>query len=152
MSDYNNEIIDQMIDKIKERHEKLDEIVAHTTPESPPSEKDIQDFYRSKAWLKMRKTILERDMGISQYLLLTTRKAVPGNVVHHLIEIRTAQGWPLRLEPYNLETVDKSSHNGKIHPDRASTKKALKAQDKFDKVLNFKLKNDITTDNGTPEL
>ena len=145
----NEEIINELIEKIKIRRDKLDEIVAHTSRQEPPSEKAVQDFYRSKAWTNMRKQIIQRDIGISQYLLYTQHVVKPGNVVHHIFHLR--QWWSLRLEPLNLEIIDAASHNIE-HKGRSQTERSYKLEDEQTSIDDFKLKFDITTDNGTPEL
>lgn len=65
-------------------------------------------FYRSVAWLKMRRLILERDHGLCQECVRHGRYT-PATAVHHIQELR--ERWDLRLEPSNLEAICDECHN-----------------------------------------
>ncbi len=65
-------------------------------------------FYRSAAWLKMRRLILERDHGLCQECLRHGRYT-PATAVHHKQEL--LKRWDLRLDPDNLESLCDPCHN-----------------------------------------
>lgn len=65
-------------------------------------------FYRSAAWLRMRKLILERDHGLCQECLRHGRYT-PAVAVHHKQELLTH--WDLRLDMDNLESICEECHN-----------------------------------------
>ena len=65
-------------------------------------------FYRSAAWLRMRRLILERDHGLCQECLRHGRYT-PATAVHHKVELR--ERWDLRLDADNLESICDECHN-----------------------------------------
>lgn len=80
-----------------------------------PTEKEIQTFYRSKAWLAVRLQVLNRDNYIDQYELVENNRIIPGNTVHHIIPLR--ERWDLRADIRNLEVISRANHN-REHPER----------------------------------
>lgn len=80
-----------------------------------PTEKEIQTFYRSKAWLSVRLQVLNRDNYIDQYELVENNRIIPGNTVHHIIPLR--ERWDLRADIRNLEVISRANHN-REHPER----------------------------------
>lgn len=65
-------------------------------------------FYRSAAWQRMRRLILERDHGLCQECLRHGRYT-PATAVHHKQEL--LERWDLRLDPDNLESLCDECHN-----------------------------------------
>ena len=139
-------LIDSQLSKLKLRREQLHELSLKPFHYQQPTEIQIKQFYSSRAWLSVRKQILSRDAGVDQYELLNNHRIIPGNIVHHVIELR--ERWDLRLEPLNLECISAANHNTE-HPDRRGN---LSLKNKLDHQQTVKLELNIGTEKPTEEL
>lgn len=76
--------------------------------------REITLFYQSSEWRKVREIVLMRDHWICQVCL---RKGIvhEANLVDHIIEVRSPNGWSKRLDIDNLEAINRSCHNRKVH-------------------------------------
>lgn len=101
-----------------------------------PTEDEVIQFYHSKEWRQIRQSVLERDHGIDQWELTEQGRLIPGDTVHHIVEIR--EHWELRNDIDNLETISKGNHN-REHIEKGN-KKLNKSRHKID---NFKVKNSV---------
>lgn len=110
----------EMCPKAKQRHREYDEFKRDTT---------AAGFYKSRAWVKMAIMIKERDHGLDQYELLTNKKIVKGEMVHHIIPLEDSPD--RRLDPGNLIYVSRKSHR-LIHDTYA---KGEKEKEMLQKVL-----------------
>lgn len=75
-------------------------------------DKQYSDFYKSKAWRRVRKQVLLRDKYMCQSCL---RKGIVKSIdskerffVHHIVELK--DDWELRLNASNLETICATCH------------------------------------------
>lgn len=69
---------------------------------------EVNSFYRSYAWQRVRAMALERDNYLCKRCVKQGR-LVTANVVHHVVEVKT--DWSLRLDIDNLESVCHACHN-----------------------------------------
>lgn len=76
--------------------------------------KEIYEFYQSKEWKKVREYVLARDNYICQSCLRKGR-VHEANLVDHIVELRSPNGWEKRLDLDNLEAMNRACHNKKIH-------------------------------------
>lgn len=76
--------------------------------------KEIYEFYQSKEWKRVRKAVLDRDNWICQPCLREGR-VHEANLVDHIVELRSKNGWSKRLDMDNLEAINRSCHNKKEH-------------------------------------
>ena len=79
-------------------------------------------FYKSRAWLKLRQRILERDNNECQVCKSAGRYS-RGNVVHHIKHLDARPD--LALEPGNLLTVCEECHN-RLHPEKLMNEMVVK--------------------------
>lgn len=80
--------------------------------------KDRRKFYKSVAWIKKRKEIVERDNNECQRckgLGLATVGQVTALDVHHIVHLEDS--WEKRLDDDNLVTLCRSCHNLQ-HPEK----------------------------------
>ena len=70
--------------------------------------KQVDPFYRSRRWQKLRESILRRDGYMCQYEK-RYGKAVPASTVHHIFprELYPEYQW----EPWNLISLSGSAHD-----------------------------------------
>lgn len=108
--------IDYLIERANERRIKLEKIKHQTDFKHTPSEDEVQVFYHSAEWKKLRRLILKRDYGNDQIELREHHRVMKGNVAHHIYPLRDY--WELRAEPLNLEIVSPQNHNIE-HPEKA---------------------------------
>lgn len=87
------------------------------------SNKDIADFYASAEWKRTRKAVLARDNYICQKCLIEEGFVHEANLVHHRIELRSPNGWQLRLDMENLESINRSCHNKIYHKNSQKNRK-----------------------------
>ena len=73
-------------------------------------------FYRSKEWKLLSKTLLQK-AGYKCQAHLSDKCTGLAVEVHHIIPIQTPEGWARRLDWDNLEAVCTSCHNGR-HPEK----------------------------------
>lgn len=107
-----------------------------TNAKQYPTEEEVIKFYHSNEWRQMRQAVLERDHGIDQWELTERGRLIPGDTVHHIVEVR--EHWELRNDIDNLETISKSNHN-REHIEKGN-KKLNKSRYKTD---DFKVKNSV---------
>ena len=93
-----------------------------TAPEMHGRMSWIDDFYKSKAWLRKRKKILRRD----KYLCVRCKRygrrgrdglPVAAEIVHHKIPLEVDPS--KKLDDENLESLCKACHN-KEHPEKGA--------------------------------
>ena len=71
------------------------------------SKEEVDAFYSSRTWRKVRKSILERDDYLCQKCLEEDRP-MPADTVHHIIHLRDDP--MLALEPTNLISLCHECH------------------------------------------
>ncbi|MGX1430768.1 5-methylcytosine-specific restriction enzyme A [Cytobacillus horneckiae] len=100
--------------------------------------KKARSFYKSAAWKKCRKLVLERDNHLCQSCM-KNNKITPADMVHHIIEL--LDDWDKALEMDNLESLCNSCHN-KEHPDRGIRRTKPKKNSKI-KIVKAKANEEI---------
>lgn len=76
--------------------------------ESEGRRKEVRAFYDSAMWRKLRDSIKARANGCDEWILASTGRIVPGDLVHH---IYPSDEYPsMRLLPDNLIYVSKQTH------------------------------------------
>ncbi|MGM0259381.1 HNH endonuclease [Enterococcus sp. AZ102] len=78
------------------------------------TDKEIYDFYQSREWKRVRGYVLMRDNWVCQSCLRKGR-VHKANLVDHIVELRSPQGWEKRLDVDNLEAMNRGCHNEKEH-------------------------------------
>jgi 5-methylcytosine-specific restriction protein A len=75
-------------------------------------DKKLIQFYKGKAWIKLRDIVYQREHGLCQRCLRENlfKKA---DVVHHIVEVK--EDWDRRLDPDNLESLCHRCHNQEHH-------------------------------------
>ena len=71
------------------------------------------EFLLSKIWMSKSKAILRRDGYIDQYILKTTGRRIPANLVHHILPRETFPQYA--LEDWNLISLSRHTHNKILH-------------------------------------
>ena len=71
-------------------------------------------FYHSAEWDRMKKRVLRRD-GYMDVWLKRYGRMVPAEIVHHVFLLEERPD--LRLDPHNLVSVSKATHNKLHNPD-----------------------------------
>lgn len=96
--------------------------------------KKQQQFYNSDNWQRTREAVASDCLGIDIYEYYTTGRIVPGETVHHIIELN--EDWNSRLDINNLIYLTERNHR-KIHViyDRSNRDKKI-MQDKLFKIIN----------------
>lgn len=96
--------------------------------------KKQQQFYNSDSWRRIRTAVISDYLGIDIYEYYTTGRIVPGETVHHIIELN--EDWNCRLDINNLIYLTERNHR-KIHAmyDRSNKDKKI-MQDKLFKIIN----------------
>lgn len=79
-------------------------------------EKKYADFYNSMNWRRLRKTVQLKYHGLCAECF-KYGDVVSGDVVHHITEIKTEEGWRRRFDMENLILLCHSCHN-KIHTEK----------------------------------
>ena len=87
------------------------------------SNKEIAEFYASTEWRRTRKAVLARDNYICQKCLREEGRVHEANLVHHRIELRSPNGWQLRLDMENLESINRSCHGKVYHKNSQKNRK-----------------------------
>lgn len=70
-------------------------------------------FYKSQSWKRLRQSVLIEAFGLCG-MCSQEGYVKPGDTVHHIIPIETAEGWERRLDRSNLMLVCRE-HHAKIH-------------------------------------
>lgn len=74
-----------------------------------PGNKQYDDFYQSVEWEQGRKPAIARDKGLCVHCLREkTIKAF--HVVHHIIPIKTPEGWRRRIDVDNMVCLCEKHH------------------------------------------
>jgi 5-methylcytosine-specific restriction endonuclease McrA len=137
-------LIKSMIDNAKNRRIKaFDKFNAYV--EYQPTDKEVYDFYHSPEWANVRKQVLIRDRNIDQTELMEHGRIIPGNTVHHIVELRN--NWNARFELDNLETISPANHN-REHIEKGNKQ----LESKKVKIDKLKLNTSIAAVERTPEL
>lgn len=95
--------------------------------------KQVNPFYRSRAWLRCRLLALQRDHYLCQPCY-RGGKFTAANTVHHIEALEKRPD--LALELSNLESICPSCHN-KEHPEKGRGEKVEEQQRKAS-ILNVK--------------
>ena len=75
--------------------------------------KKYDDFYHSSQWRKTRKAkLMEQPLC---EVCLAQGKYTNADLVHHIIELRSPNGWQHRLDLNNLESICYECHNKEDH-------------------------------------
>lgn len=77
--------------------------------------KNVQhdEFIWSEQWRRKAKSIMRRDGYIDQWILRTTGRTVPAEVVHHILP---REDFPqYAMEDWNLISLSRNTHNKVIH-------------------------------------
>lgn len=89
-------------------------------------DKESKAFYNSKAWLTVRRQVLEKFHGLDVYQLFVNNKIVYADTVHHIIELRDD---PTRsLDMGNLIPLSDRTHkeiHGLYKTDKKNTQRLL---------------------------
>lgn len=140
----------RLIDSLKEiaiaRRKKAFSVYTSTNVYTyTPTEKEVQQFYRSHEWLAVRRNVLKRDKGFDQIELVDFERLIPGDTVHHIVPLR--EHWDGRLDPNNLETTSKRNHN-REHIEKGNKNLATKRRS----IEELKLTTNVVTNDTTEEL
>lgn len=87
----------------KERHKKYSR-----NRRNDKEQKQYQDFYSSKAWLKTRDTILSNCYNIDIFEFYRTGRIIQGYTVHHIVTLE--DDYDKRLDISNLIYLTQSNH------------------------------------------
>lgn len=75
--------------------------------------KRYNDFYHSNGWRKVRKAkLLEQPLC---EVCAREGRMTRADMIHHIIELRSPNGWQHRLDMNNLESICYSCHNKEEH-------------------------------------
>ncbi|HBJ2612659.1 TPA: HNH endonuclease [Clostridium botulinum] len=85
--------------------------IRHKQYKANRTDKKEQRFYVSKAWLRFREVIKQRDKGLCK-LCLSKGNIKYMDTVHHIEELKDC--WDKRLNPNNLISLCESCHK-KVH-------------------------------------
>lgn len=94
------------------------------------SKKQVDEFYKSWAWVNCRQTVLARDLGLCQECL-KDGIPTPANTVHHIVHYRDDPTRALDID--NLVSVCMSCHN-KLHPEKRNKNAKMKAKKESKKI------------------
>lgn len=75
---------------------------------------DKRSFYRSAAWLRIKKSVLRRDHYMDK-VAARYGHMIQAELVHHIIPL--AEDPELCLDPHNLISVSMATHNKLHNPD-----------------------------------
>lgn len=75
-------------------------------------QKKYQEFYTSIPWKRLRKEIIATLLGMDILEYYTTGQIVPGERVHHIIELD--EDWSSRLDSLNLIYLTEKNHR-RVH-------------------------------------
>lgn len=104
------------------------------------TDKDSQDFYRSKEWLSKRADIKDRDKGICLHCWFIKNEFNVMDMVHHIEELKEC--WDKRLDEENLISLCNNCH-GAIHREYKEEKiNKINLQNKL-RMLIVKSKEDL---------
>lgn len=73
--------------------------------------KQYTEFYLSAAWRHMSEYIMKRYHFCCIMCLLLEDKIILCDLVHHILELRTPEGWEKRLNKYGLIPLCSCCHN-----------------------------------------
>ena len=71
-------------------------------------DKERDKFYHSNSWKALRKTLVNKFYGLDIYELYKTGNIIPGNIGHHIIEVKDDSSRMYDIE--NLVLLSPSNH------------------------------------------
>jgi len=104
------------IDRGKARHKEYNARVRFIE-----ENKKYADFYNSVAWKRMTEYIRTKYSNLCLMCLLKDNRIIQAELIHHILEIRTPEGWEDRLNEDGLVTLCHSCHN-ELHADYTEDK------------------------------
>jgi hypothetical protein len=69
---------------------------------------DVQAFYKTKDWERLRQAVISYYFGIDIYEYYTTGQIIEGYTAHHIIEVKAE--WSKRLDIHNVIFLSEASH------------------------------------------